>query len=88
MKISRFTEVVIGALMVIVAAVLGSYLTAKYSHDFQSKLLERQIVAQKELFEDQMKFQETLLKAQQKYEKDSLRRNERIKIETRRMYGK
>ena len=65
MHIGRVTEVLIGTLAVIIAAVLGSYLTAKYTYQFQEELLVKQIEAQKQLFAEQKKFQEFLWKQQQ-----------------------
>ena len=56
----RIAEIVIGAVAVIVSAVLGAILTAKYTHKFQAELLEKQLQAQKELLTQQLKFQEEL----------------------------
>lgn len=64
MSIGRITEVAIGTLAVIGGAVLGAYLTAKYTHEFQEKLLVKQLAAQQKLFEEQKAFQKTLLTRQ------------------------
>lgn len=57
-------EMIVGALGMIVSAVVGSILSAKYTHKFQAELLLRQLEAQKELLQEQKKFQEELLQKQ------------------------
>jgi len=67
MKISRVFEVSIGAIVVIVAAVLGSYLTATYSYEYQKTLNEMQLSTQKELLDKQFAFQKELLEQQKAF---------------------
>lgn len=57
-------DIIVGSIGMIVSAVLGSILTARYTHKFQAELLVRQLDAQKELLEDQKKFQQELLQKQ------------------------
>jgi len=76
MEFNSFIEVVVGSVVVIIAAVLGAYLSARYTHKFQDLLLEKQLAAQVALFEEQKEFQAQLVAQQQDFDKNQ-RKNDR-----------
>ncbi len=69
-------EMLVGAFGMIVSAVVGSILSARYTHKFQAELLLRQLDAQKELLQEQKKFQEELLQKQLDHELNLEQRRE------------